>query len=72
MLVCIGEEKDARLWVAIVVLMLSIVFSERNKRQEYLFLRYMNVVRPMDKGEETSGCDCLRWSTYEEKNHSLR
>lgn len=43
-----------------------------NKIQEYAFLYYMEVIRPIGTVDETIGGVCLRWSTVDEVDHSRR
>lgn len=66
-----GDE-DGGLQVPKALLSFRISVRGGNKNQEYRSLQYMEVVRPVDTVEETTGCVCLWCRTDDEVYHILR
>lgn len=55
-----------------ILLLLIMGARGSNRNQEYAFLRYMDVIRLIDKVHETLWCLSLKWILIDEVDHSLR
>lgn len=65
-----SEEED-KLWVAKILLFFRVKVRGTKEERKCPFLKYMECIPPCYNVDKVLGCTSLRWSTNNDRDHSL-
>lgn len=66
-----GDGNKDSLWIAKVLVLLRVSEVASQKSSELAFVQYMEYTPPKDNIDNVLGCVTLRWSTTDERDHTL-